>query len=159
MALGMAAVRRFAESLGGRVMAETTSEGNMVGFELPIAAMEEPGVRPEVILLEPDALERAVRAGAMAAAGHRVHAVERLEAAEAALAAASARVVAVLPAEAWLQCRDRWSPLIGDGGQRLGVLVVGDAGMDMTCPPGVRLLRRPVALSAILAELVALAGA
>jgi PAS domain S-box-containing protein len=158
MALGMAAVRRFAESLGGRVLAQTTSEGNMVGFELPIAMQEAGGDRPEVLLLEPDALERAVRSGAMAAAGHRVHGVDRLEAAEAALAAASARVVAVLPAEAWLQCRDRWSPLIGDGGQLLGVLVVGAEGTDLTCPPGVRLLRRPAALSAILAELTALGG-
>ncbi len=158
MALGMAAVRRFAESLGGRVLAQTTSEGNMVGFELPLALHQDVGDRPEVILLEPDALERAVRAGALAAAGHRVHGVERLEAAEAALAAGSGQMVAVLSAEAWLQCRDRWSPLLGDGGRLLGVLVVGGQGMDLACPPGVRLLQRPAALSAILSELAALGG-
>jgi PAS domain S-box-containing protein len=156
-ALGMAAVRRFAEAAGGALRAEVRAEGNVVVIDLPLEPESVPLQQPPVILCEDHPLLRPMIAEAITAAGHRVVTLDRIDDMAVRLREEGAGTVLVLDARAWAGLRDAWASLCeGLGWNPPVVLMLDDA--PGTLPAGVQWLRRPVAVDALTAAISGRAG-
>ena len=151
-ALGMAAVRRFAETLGGGLRAEVRADGNVVVIDLPLEPESVPLQQPPVILCEDHPLLRPMIAEAITAAGHRVVTLDRIDDMAVRLREEGAGTVLVLDARAWAGLRDSWAGLCeGLGWNPTVVLMLDDA--PGALPAGVQWLRKPVAVEALTAAI------
>lgn len=151
-ALGMAAVRRFAEGVGGSLRAEVRDGANVVVLELPREPEAVPLVQPPVILCEDHPLLRPMLAEGITASGHRVIALERGDGMAAFLRTEGPGTVVVLDVLAWKDLGPQWPDLCAAlGWNPVTVLLLErDPG---PLPPRVRWLPKPVSLETLVATI------
>lgn len=148
--LGMAAVRRFAEALGGSLRAEVREEGNVVTLEIPREPEAVPMQLPPVLLCEDHPLLRPMLAEALTASGSRVLSMEQPTEIESLLRREGPGTVAILDAHGWAAVGPEWRGLCERlGWNPLAVLLL-DHDAD-PLPEGVRVLRKPFALEVLIA--------
>lgn len=149
-ALGMAAVRRFAETLGGSLRAEVRDEGNVVTLEIPREPEAVPVQLPPVLLCEDHPLLRPMLAEALTASGYRVLPMEQAGEIESLLRREGPGTVAILDARGWAAAGPGWPVLCERlGWNPLAVLLLDHEAGPL--PHGVRGLRKPFALEALIA--------
>lgn len=140
--LGMASLRRFAESMQGRVAASVTSEGNRIEIELPAAADPSSAAGLTVILHEHHPLLRPMLLEAIAGAGHRVVPVEEPGMVESAVRTHSGALL-LIDDMAWDAIADEaWSRMVGEGPEPM-LVVMSDRMRLAKLPAAAVLLRRP----------------
>jgi PAS domain S-box-containing protein len=149
-ALGMAAVRRFAESAGGTLYATHGPEGNLVTLELPLQESAVPVQRPVVALCEDHPLLGPMLAEALHAAGHRVLRAETSAQLLPLLRPEAAGSVAVVDEEGWKSIADTWHGACHAAGCRPGLIVLGGRVGGPT-GPGFEWIAKPFAAEALLA--------
>ena len=156
-ALGMAAVKRFAEASGGVARAEVVGHANVISLELPLHLVGQVERGAKVVLWEDHPLLKPMLVEAFAAAGHRVSAIEREADLLDALRRYGQGAVLVLDDRHWhgslpQQIRD----LANAPGAVSGVVVLADRA---NTPPerGITWLRKPYALETLLATVARVA--
>jgi hypothetical protein len=156
-ALGMAAVRRFAEALGGALRAEVRADGNVVVIDLPLEPEAVPLQQPPVILCEDHPLLRPMIAEAITAAGHRVVTLDRIGDMPTRLREEGVGTALVLDASAWTALGPGWPGVCESLGWNPTVVLMLDEAPGVL-PAGVQWLRKPVAVEALTAAISARAG-
>lgn len=156
-ALGMAAVRRFADAMGGRAELVVDGEGNRVRIELPVAPDPSLVKASSVLVHEDHPLLRPMLKEALTAAGHRVVAVEHPSAIEMAWESAPQSLLLLddagwraVAGEPWARMTQRSA-----GGPKL--IVMTDETSVPGLPTGAVRLRRPFSWEA-LAEAIRTCG-
>ena len=149
-ALGMAAVRRFAEGLGGTLYATGGREGNVVTVELPLEASAVPMARPVVALREDHPLLGPMLAEALHAAGHRVLRADTPDRLVPLLRAERPGSVAIVDEAGWNAVSGSWHATCHEAGCRPGVVVLGDRTGGPT-GPGFEWMAKPFTAEALLA--------
>lgn len=157
-ALGMAAVRRFAESSGGSVRAEVVDGANVITLELPLHLVGQIERGARVVLWEDHPLLKPMLVEAFAAAGHRVTAIEREGDLLDALRRFGQGAVLVLDDRHWhgslpQQVRELASARAAVS----GVVVLVDRAVT-TPETGMTWLRKPYALETLLATVARVAA-
>ena len=158
-ALGMAAVKRFAESSGGAVRAQVVGDANQIAIELPLqlAGGGERGAK--VVLWEEHPLLKPMLVEAFAAAGHRVTAIEREGDLLEALRRFGRGAVLVLDDRHWHgSLPQRIQDLANAPGAVSGVVVLIDRQPSAASEPGIIWLRKPYALETLLATVARVAA-
>ena len=157
-ALGMAAVKRFAETSGGAVRAEVVGSENVIAVELPLQLSGHGERGAKVVLWEEHPLLKPMLVEAFAAAGHRVAAVESERELLESLRRFGQGAVLVLDDRHWhgllpQQIRD----LVDAPSAVRGVVVLVDR-ITPAAEPGVTWLRKPYALETLLATVARVAA-
>ena len=158
-ALGMAAVKRFAETAGGTVRAEVVGDANVITLELPLQLSEQDARGARVVLWEDHPLLKPMLVEAFSAAGHRVAAIESETELLEALRRFGQGAVLVLDDRHWhgslpQQIRE----LAQTPGAVSGVVVLVDRQPTEPSEPGITWLRKPYALETLLATVTRVAA-
>lgn len=158
-ALGMAAVKRFAESCGGEVRAEVVDRANVISIELPLHLADHGERGAKVVLWEEHPLLKPMLVEAFIAAGHRVTAIEREGDLLEALRRFGQGAVLVLDDRHWHgSLPQRIRDLANAPGAVSGVVVLIDRQPTAAPEPGIAWLRKPYALETLLATVTRVAA-
>jgi PAS domain S-box-containing protein len=158
-ALGMAAVKRFAETAGGEVRAEVVGEANVITLELPLQLSEQSSRGARVVLWEDHPLLKPMLVEAFGAAGHRVAAIESETELLEALRRFGQGAVLVLDDRHWHgSLPQKIRELAQTPGAVSGVVVLVDRQPSEPSEPGIIWLRKPYALETLLATVTRVAA-